>query len=193
MSDKTQGKGRTRNYACLVYPESAPANWLDLLRDLKVKFFVSPLHDSDVNPDGVLKKAHYHVLLMFDGVKTVEQFETCRDSFGGVGSEKVNSVRGYARYLCHLDNPEKSQYSPDDVVAFGEDYQLTISSPTDKYTAIREMLQFCEDNGITLFCDLMTYAMNNNELWYRTLCDNGTYPVKEWLKSFAYKHKAHCD
>ena len=28
---KTKGSGRTRNYATVVYPESAPDGWLDLL------------------------------------------------------------------------------------------------------------------------------------------------------------------
>lgn len=47
---------------------------------------------------------------MFDGVKTIEQAKDLFEQIGGVGCEKVNSIRGYARYLCHLDNPEKAQY-----------------------------------------------------------------------------------
>ena len=61
---KSSGAGRTRNYATIVYPESAPKNWLDILREMKFNVLVSPLHDKDVNPeDGEIKKAHYHVLL----------------------------------------------------------------------------------------------------------------------------------
>ena len=77
---------------------------------------ISPLHKDDVNPYGEVKKPHYHVIVMFDSVKTLEQFAEFADTFGGVGKEKVNSIRGYARYLCHLDNPEKAQYNPYDVV-----------------------------------------------------------------------------
>lgn len=65
--------GRGRNWAFLVYPESAPGNWLDLLDDLKVPAYVSPIHDLDVDGDGVIKKAHYHVLVAFAGKKTREQ------------------------------------------------------------------------------------------------------------------------
>ena len=55
------GTGRTRSYATVVYPESAP-DFLERLNDLKVPCFVSPLHDKDFNPTGEPKKPHYHVL-----------------------------------------------------------------------------------------------------------------------------------
>ena len=41
---------------------------------------------------------------MFDVVKTIEQVKKVVAEFGGVSCEKVNSLRGVARYLCHLDN-----------------------------------------------------------------------------------------
>ena len=55
------GSGRSRSYATVVYPESAP-DFLERLNDLKVPCFVSPLHDKDINPTGEAKKPHYHVL-----------------------------------------------------------------------------------------------------------------------------------
>lgn len=71
---------RYRNFATVVYPDSAPPNWLDILSEHKVPAFVSPLHDSDVNPTGENKKAHFHVMLMFDGVKTLVQAKEVFDS-----------------------------------------------------------------------------------------------------------------
>lgn len=187
---KSSGAGRTRNYATIVYPESAPENWLDILRELKFNVLVSPLHDKDVNPDGEIKKAHYHVLMLFDTVKSKEQVEDIRDSFGGVGFENVNSVRGYARYLCHLDNPEKYQYSPDDVLSIGtEDYFELISLPSDKYRVIDEIIDWCDANECYIYSDLLRYARKNRRDWFRTLCDNGTYVVKEFLKSEDYKRR----
>lgn len=186
----TKGCGRTRNFATVVYPESAPENWIDIIRESHINVLISPLHENDVNPDGEVKKAHFHVLVMYETVKTLEQFEEFRTSFGGVGQEKVNSIRGYARYLCHLDNPEKAQYSPNDVLVIGcEDYFDLIALPTDKYGAIRDMMRYCLDNDVTNFSDLLLYASECEESWFRVLCDNGTYVIKEFLKSVSYGKK----
>ena len=133
---KTCGRGRTRNYGTIVYPESAPQDWQTILAEMCIPCFISPLHDSDINPDGETKKPHYHVMIMFEGVKTVEQATEIFNQIGGVGHEIVQSARGYARYLCHLDNPEKHQYSPDDVKAYGgADYVSVIGLAIDKYKA----------------------------------------------------------
>ena len=188
---KEPPKARTRNYATVVYPESAPENWRDLLSDFMVPCFISPLHDKDMNPQNEPKKEHYHVLLMFDSVKTADQAREVFDAIGGVGCERVQSLRGYARYLCHLDNPEKAQYKTDKVVALcGADYVGTINLVTDKYVAIKEMMEFCEDNGIVNFAQLMKIARETNDGWFRVLCDSGTIVMKEHLKSLAWGYRA---
>lgn len=175
---------RTRNYATVVYPESAPEGWLNILGEQCISCFVSPLHDKDVNPDGEPKKPHYHVMLMYEGVKTTDQAGAVFDQIGGVGCEVVQSVRGYARYLCHLDNPEKHQYSPEDVRAFGgADYTATIGLVLDKYKAIGEMIDFCEDNNVVSYSDLLIWCRVNRFEWFRVLCDSGTYVIREYLKS----------
>lgn len=183
-SRSKQGLGRTRNFTTIVYPESAPENWLNVLNDHHVKAFVSPLHDRDINPDGEAKKPHWHVLVMFDSVKTIDQAKELFDQMGGVGCQKVNSIRGNARYLCHLDNPEKAQYDANDVKVFaGADYQEVCALTSDKYGAIREMLVFCEDDNIINFADLLVYASENRNDWFRILCDGGVFVVREYLKS----------
>lgn len=188
---KEPPKARTRNYATVVYPESAPENWRDALSDFMVPCFISPLHDKDMNPQNEPKKEHYHVLLMFDSVKTADQAREVFDAIGGVGCERVQSLRGYARYLCHLDNPEKAQYKTDKVVALcGADYVGTINLVTDKYIAIKEMMEFCEDNGIVNFAQLMKIARETNDGWFRVLCDSGTIVMKEHLKSLAWGYRA---
>lgn len=185
MSQKKASSGvRTRNFACVVYPESAPADWQDQLVEQFVPAFISPLHDQDVNPTGEIKKAHYHVIIMFDSVKTIEQAKSIFDQIGGVGCEIVQSIRGYARYLCHLDNPDKAQYCTDDVRQLcGSDYAATIGLATDKYKSIREMMIFCSQNGIFSYAELLEYASEERMDWFRVLCDNGTIVMKEYLKS----------
>lgn len=181
---KNSSSVRTRNYATVIYPDSAPEDWQEILVQHFIPAFISPLHDRDLNPTGEVKKPHFHVVLLYDGPKTRDQAREVFESIGGVGCEVVQSIRGYARYLCHLDNPEKAQYSPDDVRCIcGSDYMATIGLAIDKYKAIREMVAFCRDNDIVAYDLLFEYAEEYRMDWFRVLCDNGTYPIKEYLKS----------
>ena len=184
---ETYGKGRTRNFATFVYPDSAPENWQEILAEQFVPAFISPLHDMDTNPDGEIKKSHWHVLITFETTKTKEQAEQLISLISGVGCEVIQSLRGYARYLCHLDNPEKHQYPPEDVRALcGADYTSAIGLPTDKYKAIKEMMEYIRQNEIYSYSDLLDYCSLERFDWFRVLCDNGTVVMKEYLKSRAW-------
>ena len=181
-------QSRTRNYATVVYPESAPDNWREIITQAKIPVFISPLHDKDINPTNEPKKPHFHVMAMYDGPKTFDQAKEFFTSFGGVGCEVVNSVRGYARYLCHLDNPEKAQYSTDDVVSLGgADFIGAIGTAADKAKSIREMVNWIEENDCTCFADLFMHASVNRSDWFDTLINSGAYVVKEYIKSRTWK------
>lgn len=187
MAERKSSDTRKRNFATVVYPESAPEGWREILSQFFTPAFISPLHDRDVNPGGEPKKPHYHVMLMFEGKKSDEQVRSMFEAFGGVGLERVESLRGMARYLCHLDNPEKAQYSPSDVVSMcGADYSYTIGIVADKYKAVREMIAFCKANHIVSYAELLEYASVEQDTWFRVLCDSGTIVMKEYLKSFTW-------
>lgn len=181
---------RTRNYATMVYPESAPENWAEILEGQNIPALVSPLHDKDINVDGEPKKAHFHVMIMFDSVKTPDQAREVFEKIGGVGCEIVQSIRGYARYLCHMDNPDKFQYDVEDVWALcGVDYESIIGLASDKYKAIKEMIVFCDTQCIKSYHVLLLYAQEERYDWFRVLCDSGTYVMKEYLKSKTWQEK----
>lgn len=175
---------RFRNFATVIYPESAPDNVVGMISDLKVPAYLSPLHDRDFDPGGNPKKPHLHLLLTFDGVKSEDQAREIFDSLGAVGCEVVNSARGYARYLCHLDNPDKAQYDPDLVQCFsGADYRTLIGLPTDRRKAIREMKAYCVENEIYYLDELFDYAEQNREDWFIALCDNSAMVMSMYLKA----------
>ena len=183
MADKL-GRTRTRNFATIVYPESAPENWQELLVQQYVPALVSPLHDKDIDPTGEPKKPHYHVVFCFANSKTLAQGEEVSNAIGGVGCMFVKNIRSYARYLCHLDNPDKAQYSMDDVKQFGgADFYDLIKCSVDHYTAIAEIMDFCDDNHIYSFRQLLQICRLEHFEWFRSLCDGGTYIIKEYLKT----------
>lgn len=194
MATQKATDSRTRNFATVVYPESAPDNWKEILFSHCVPAFISPLHDKDINPTGEPKKPHYHVMLMFDGKKSIEQVTEIFSSINGVGCEIVKSVRGYARYLCHLDNPEKHQYDVAEVACLASDYLGTIGLAIDKYHAIGEMQDFCDRYNIISFYVLTKYARAHRPDWHRILCDCGAIFMREYLNSRDWSIKnGHCE
>lgn len=181
--------GRTRNFATVVYPDSAPADWKEKLNQLHVAAFISPLHDKDVNPNGELKKAHYHVLVMFEGPKDYDtQVKPIFDEIGAVGREIVNSARGYARYLCHLDNPEKAPYSPSEVVCMGgADYYGVVTLPTDDLKIITEIKKFCRENEIYSLAEIIDIAESLHPEWYSTIVMSRCYVIDKYIKSLEWE------
>lgn len=183
MDNTEISKERTRNYATIVYTESAPENWQEILQDEHIPCHISPLHDKDVNKDGTPKKQHYHVMVMYDSVKTRAQAEKVFKKIGGVGIEALNSPHAYARYLCHLDDPDKAQYPIEKVVSYGgADYDMHIKIAKDIYATIGEIMDFCMENDIICFADLTLYARHDKTEWFRIICDNSML-LCQFLKS----------
>lgn len=175
---------KTRAYVAIGYPESLDPDFVEILQDTHVQTLISPLHDKDIDQNGNIKKEHYHIMIMFDGPKTIEQAQKIFDSIHATKCQPVNSVRGQARYLCHLDDLDKSPYDSGSVTEInGADYFSMIELPSNRYQAIRDMMDFCRSEQIYSFADLCDYASQNNEAWFRSLCDNSAYIIKEYLKS----------
>ena len=78
MSEKKQDQ-RSRNWVVIVYPESAPNDWREILDNMHIQWNESPLHDKDVNPDGTVKKSHWHVVLAFGSKKSYKQVKEITD------------------------------------------------------------------------------------------------------------------
>lgn len=179
---------RFRNFSCIVYPDSAPENFMELIDRLHIPAFVSPLHEPDEESDF---KPHYHVVLMNEGKKNVEQFRKICMSFGGVRMEVVNSIRGMARYLCHLDNPEKTQYATCDVKSFGgADYDDMCASEADYLQALRYVFNYIDRNHIMYYHQLLNSLYDEDETFLLKICCFSCIGVvKEYLRSKQLKNK----
>src|SRR5699024_3926729 len=106
---------KARAWGVVVYPESAPENWIDLLAETHLQFAVSPLHDKDTNPDGTIKKAHWHVILAWDGPVTKVAAKKVAAKVNAVLEVKLESVRWAFRYFTQLSYAEKYQYEENDI------------------------------------------------------------------------------
>lgn len=196
----TSGAPRARNYTLVVYPEDLPAElqtddaWIDVFRDLGHKLVVSPYHDKDVNPDGSKKKPHYHVLLQGgrNWIKFAELKDLVKNDFNGKGvavPQKCSNSDGLKRYMTHIDNPDKYQYSKDDIRCFNgasvdNAYKF---SEEGKKLAIFDIMQFIQEHEeVRDFYQLMDYAMglktDGDSTWFDILLSN-SWVIEKYISS----------
>lgn len=196
----TSGKARAKNYALVVYPEDLPADlqvddkWIDVLKGMGHKLIVSPYHDKDVNPDGSKKKPHYHILLQggTHWIKFGELKDLVKNDFEGKGvavPQKCSNSDGLKRYMTHIDNPDKYQYSKDDIRCFnGADVENAYKlSETGKKLAIADIMAFIrEHEEIENYYQLMDYAMDlksdGDSTWFDILLSN-SWTIERYISS----------
>lgn len=182
---------KKRNWAFIVYPESAPKDWRDILQQTGCMYAISPLHDKDINPDGEEKKPHYHVIVCYDGPTSYNVIKRITDSINSPIPQPLEQIRGYYRYFTHLDNPEKFQYKESDITTInGFDINNYIDMT---YTEISKYLlqiqQMIREKSITEFSDLLDMLVDNDlkELW--DVARNYHCLLNTYISSLRYKLK----
>lgn len=181
---------RTRNFATIIYEDSAPKNFKEIIESWHIPCFLSPYHDKDFNADGTPKKSHWHLLLMFENVKTAQQAIELFSQINGVGCEIVADRRGMARYLCHMDNPEKYRYPEMEVKAFaGADYFDVIASCSDQIAALMDIEDLVESRGIFTYSELCRILRNEYPSLYRIMVLGHTIHMTNFVKSFHYEER----
>ena len=182
---------KSRIWACVGYPESLPADWLDTLRETGLQVAISPLHDKDIDPTGESKKPHYHIIFNYDGPTTYEHVKELCDSLNMTIPIKLESLRGMYRYHLHLDNPEKYQYDDRDRILLGGFDSSSVNALTktevDKYK--NEILSFIEDNDILEYCDLLTVLLNNDMNEMLNIASSHTLLFNTFITSRRHKRK----
>jgi len=187
--------GRTRNWSFVIYPnegDECPANWRDILDDYHIPWIESPLHDKDTNPTGEIKKAHKHILLMFDNKKGFDQVKAITDALHAPIPLPCHSATGMTRYMAHLDNPEKWQYDRADIIGHGGADVAAMLKPNSasRYQLIAEMRDWVKQNDCDEMCDLMDYAAENRrDDWFPLLCDSCAYIIGEYIRSVRGKKR----
>ena len=192
MSVKKSTKNkRTRNWNFILYPESAPENWREIIDETHIEWVESPLHDRDVNPDGTTKKPHNHITLLFPTDKSFDQIKEITDSVNAPIPVKCQSVKGSIRYMVHKDNPEKAQYNWDDIMCHGGADLGALCSPTatERLEIQKDIFDYIRSTEIIEFEDIVNYAMDNgiNE-WLNVLWNYSTISINSYLSS--RRHKA---
>ena len=182
---------RSRNWNFVLYPESAPENWRDIIDETRIEWVESPLHDMDIDPTGEPKKAHHHITLLYPSDKSWEQVKeiVCDLLFQPI-PVKCQSVKGSIRYMVHKDNPDKYQYNWADIVCHGGADLAALCAPTntERTIILKDIMTFVSDNNITEFCDLINMCLaTGRDEWFQVICNYNTLVISAHIRSIRYK------
>ena len=176
---------RSNKWTFLLYQESAPENYLEILEEMHVPFVLSPCHDKDVNKEtGEFKKAHRHGALYFDSLKSYTQVSDLLTNNLNTPAhvEPVMSPKGMYDYFTHAQNPEKTLYDINDIES-GCGFELDkflISNNNDEFLSM--VIDIIEEYNFTEFNALVIYARKENKQLLGLILDK-TYFFAKYLDS----------
>lgn len=177
---------RHRDFMFVIYPESAPELWQEIIESFCVPVLISPIHDSDVDDNGEVKKAHRHVLLHCSGLKNDDAFYPLLDALKLQHHfEYPNDVRASVRYFFHLDSKDtkKARYKIEDAIClngFDITNYLTIEEAwdvpkildvirTEDIRSIRQLTWKFKDDFKSLQCII------KNAYFFNVLINDGRF------------------
>lgn len=184
-------KTKKRYWTFVLYEDSAPSYWRDYLSNLYIPYTISPYHCFDKTETGEPKKPHYHIVLYFDGPTTYKNVMSLISDLGVNTTQFVQSPRGMYRYLCHLDNPDKYQYDPKDIVEGGGfNYEEIIGyTSTETLHLLSRLYAYIRENKITEYSVLVDKLEEQNLLDLFEITQLKTLNVNCYLHSYRNYHK----
>lgn len=187
-------KAKKRNWGAVIYPESAPEDWKEILKLKGMAWACSPLHDKDINPTGETKKEHYHIILSFANPSSFNSVNAIMEELNQPIPIPLESVRGYYRYFTHKDNPEKYQYNENEIETYNSFNVCDIMNAFETFQNMKLIQSIIHENNILEYATLMDYLLTTDqgELWnvacshtlyFNTYITSKRNNIKEQLKS----------
>lgn len=174
---------KSRHFAFLLYPESAPKNFIDKLSTLSEPIAISPLHDRDiaeVDSDGVIryKKEHYHCLFVANNATTADavrkkiQRKLSKEALAQV--KICDSIKNYYDYLTHESKDaiakNKTRYSKSDIIHLN-------NFDIDRYTDVSKEVK---DELLTTILDIIVdYRLANIVQLRRFIIDHKEFNISK--------------
>lgn len=104
-----------RYWEYVVYPDSAPSDWMYQIEMTGLKVAISPLHDKDViEGTDEPKKPHWHVLCIWKNKTTFKHAISLCDMFNSPVPMRKEDVQGAFDYHTHKNHANKAQYDDRD-------------------------------------------------------------------------------
>lgn len=183
---------KSKYWAFLLYEDSMPTNYKEIITQWFLPVCISPKHDKDVYEEtteshkkGEIKKTHYHVLLCFGNTTTYKTALNYAKELGANIVKPISSSKGAYDYWTHKNNPEKAQYNEEDMQYFGgfntRDYIGKTEHEID--IALNTIIHIINDKNLYELKEVYDYLDKMNLTEYRDLIHHKTLFIKEYVKS----------
>ena len=179
---------KKRNWAFVLYPESAPLDWREQLQLSGITCAISPLHDKDIDPTGEPKKPHYHIILCFPGPTSYNVVSSITASYNATIPKALESVRGMYRYFTHKDNPDKYQYDEKEITLLNDFDAADVLNSGEVFHIMKMIDVLIENLKLFEYSDLMKYLRDNELNDYYNVAASHTLFFNTLISS--YRNKA---
>lgn len=167
---------KARHWTLLVYPDSCPKNWKEILQQTGCEIAISPLHDKDINDEmsDTLKKPHYHVIISYPNTTTYNNVKQLTKELNTTIPKDLKSVKGMYRYFTHMDNPDKYQYDSKEIQLINgfDDNCVTELTYAQKKEIQRQIIKYIQEKNIKYYLDLINQLAEDNLEWCNVALDN---------------------
>lgn len=196
---------KKRNWAFFVYPTkeyldsvgstydgadgygSAPDNWIDVIQQTGLSAAISPLHDKDLLEDGSgrTKKPHWHVIVCYSGPTSFNVVKELTSKLNSPNPQALEQIRGYYRYLTHKDNPEKAQYSEQDIqpingFSIGDFVEITKSEVNEYKSQLQRLIR---EKNFVEYGAFMDHVQDSMDKVYYDIASSHTIFFNTYIKS----------
>ncbi|MBJ6281169.1 replication protein [Staphylococcus aureus] len=176
---------RSNKCAFLIYEESTPSNYRNILEQMHIPYILSPWHNQDIDPStGEIKKSHKHGALFFDSLKSYSQVSELLQQHLNTPSyiEIIMSPKGMFDYFIHASNTDKTPYDINDIESgcgFDLNQFLLEQGQSEVFNNIIDMI---ENHNFIEFQDLVMHARQHYPS-YLNLIIQRTYFFAKYLDS----------
>lgn len=209
-------KDSKKSWHFILYPDSEyyNPNWIADLEETLLPFCYV-LHDKDFwdkdifysndcidnglihkkgdikHKQGDLKKAHYHVSFYYGNATRFTSALQIMELCGGCRLEPVISREADTRYMTHVDYPDKTQYSTDDVHFLGgyPFWKYYNSDDVDIEKEILKMKDFCELNKVWTTNQFVDYVTKYKPDWWSLYVNKAKVRgiIADYCKNMGYE------
>lgn len=187
-----------RYFLFVVYPESAPKDWVDRLRETRLEFAVSPLHTKPEKEDEQVKP-HHHVIFHTPGnkpwrFKRAKKLLDATEVPANGYIEPAMNARSSQRYLIHLDDKEKEQWEEGlRAITLINDFPLDLTrdlTAAEKREVRRKVFEFIDKYQIDEYWGLIKSLLDGyGDMDMLDYACNHTIMFNAYLTSFRHSHE----